>query len=76
MNIAVAVGLLQKTGIRIDTAESGLEAVDLAEKNAYDLILMDQRMPGMSGTDAFRRIRSYQPVLDIRETTNPRITPS
>ena len=65
MNIAVAVGLLQKTGIRIDTAESGLEAVDLAEKNAYDLILMDQRMPGMSGTDAFRRIRSAEGGLNV-----------
>ena len=64
MNIAVAVGLLQKTGIRIDTAESGMEAVDLAEKNAYDLILMDQRMPGMSGTDAFRRIRSAEGGLN------------
>ena len=64
MNIAVAVGLLQKTGIRIDTAESGLEAVDMAEKNAYDLILMDQRMPGMSGSDAFRRIRSAEGGLN------------
>ena len=64
MNIAVAVGLLQKTGIRIDTAESGLEAVDMAEKNAYDLILMDQRMPGMSGSEAFRRIRSAEGGLN------------
>jgi len=57
MNLTVAVGLLKDTQIQIDTATGGEEAVALAASKAYDLILMDQRMPRMDGTEALRRIR-------------------
>ena len=57
MNIAVVTGLLKNTEIMIDTAENGAEAVAHARKTKYDLILMDQRMPGMDGTEALGRIR-------------------
>ena len=56
MNLTVAAGLLKKTQIMIDMAVSGAEAIRLAKKNHYDLILMDQRMPEMNGTEAMRRI--------------------
>ncbi|MBP5231658.1 MAG: response regulator [Clostridia bacterium] len=58
MNLTVAAGLLKETEIGIDTASSGEEALSLAEKQPYDLILMDQRMPVMDGTEVLRRIRS------------------
>ncbi len=58
MNLMVVVNLLKKTQIRIDTAESGDASVLLAGQNTYDLILMDQRMPGMSGTQALQAIRA------------------
>ena len=57
MNLTVVTGLLKETEIRIDTAPGGREAVEMAEKARYDLILMDQRMPGMDGTEAMHRIR-------------------
>ena len=60
MNITVAVNLLKKTGIRIDTATSGDDAISLCDKNKYDLILMDQRMPKMNGTQALAHIRELE----------------
>jgi CheY-like chemotaxis protein/HPt (histidine-containing phosphotransfer) domain-containing protein len=57
INLIVTAGLLQETGIRIDTASCGAEAVRMAESTAYDLILMDQRMPEMDGAETMRRIR-------------------
>ncbi len=60
MNLTVAVGLLSRTQIRIDTAVSGAEAVESARSTPYDLILMDQRMPAMDGSDTLRRIRGQE----------------
>ena len=57
MNLTVVRGLLRDTGVNIDTADSGSEAIDIAGQNLYDLILMDQRMPGMDGVTAMRKIK-------------------
>ena len=57
MNLTVVKGLLKKTELCITTALSGAEAVELAHTTPFDLILMDQRMPEMDGTEAMRRIR-------------------
>jgi two-component system sensor histidine kinase/response regulator len=50
--------LLEDTGLAVDVAESGLQAVELARRNLYDLILMDMQMPDMNGVDATRAIRT------------------
>ena len=57
MNLTVAENLLKKTRMQIDTALSGADAITLASGFAYDLILMDQRMPKMSGSEALKEIR-------------------
>lgn len=60
INMKVVVNLLKNTKIKIDTAESGAQAVAMAAVTKYDLIFMDQRMPEMDGTEAFRRIRATE----------------
>lgn len=65
MNLTVIEGLLSKTEIQLDTAPSGAEALNLTKHNAYDLILMDQRMPQMDGTQTLSNIRAQSGGMNI-----------
>lgn len=66
MNIAVTTGLIKKTEVQTESALNGADAVEMARHTAYDLILMDQRMPGMDGTEALNRIRADKEGLNCR----------
>ncbi len=58
MNLEVIEALLEDTKIGIVTAESGKECIEILRKRSFDLILLDQMMPGMSGTQTLETIRS------------------
>ncbi len=49
----------------VGTAQDGLEAVELVEKEAPDLVLMDLKMPGVNGIEAIRRIRASHPNIKV-----------
>ena len=51
---------LIKKGYRVIEAENGEQAIDLAQTEHPDLIIMDMMMPGLGGLDATRQIREYQ----------------
>lgn len=57
MNLKVLQGLLKEYRIEVIKALSGVEAIELVQKNSYDLIFMDHMMPGMDGIEAFHEIR-------------------
>ncbi len=59
-NLLVAQGLLAPYGLKVDTAASGREAVELARSHSYGLIFMDHMMPEMDGIEAAEAIRKME----------------
>lgn len=58
VNLMVAQSLLETEGVDVTTTQEGHDAVRLVRAGAFDLVLLDNRMPGMSGVEAARAIRA------------------
>lgn len=50
--------ILTEFGFRVDTAIEGRQAIELARLNRYDVALLDYKMPGMTGVELLRHLRS------------------
>jgi two-component system response regulator RegX3 len=60
--------LLGKEGYQVEVAETGTDAIAKFNKSGADLILLDLMLPGMSGTDVCKEIRSHSMVPIIMLT--------
>jgi len=61
---ATLADILTGEGYEVRTAGTGEQAVKLCSKQSFDVVLLDVRMPGIDGVEAFRRIRANR--HDIR----------
>ena len=64
-NLMVVKKLLRGTGVKIDTAQSGSQALELTLGHAYDVIFMDHLMPQMDGIECAAAVRNQIGGLSI-----------
>ncbi|MGY5848661.1 response regulator [Salegentibacter sp. HM20] len=65
INQVVTCRILEKQNFNCHVAKDGLEAIEKARDRAFDLILMDVNMPGISGLEATRKIREFNEEVPV-----------
>ena len=60
---------LKDAGYQVLTAESGEEALALMEKHTFGVIILDLRLPGMTGIDVLKKVKSLKPNIKSIVTT-------
>ncbi len=61
---------LEIEGIQADIASSGTMGVEMFQEKAYDLILLDLKLPGLSGEEVLNAIRKENPFVTVIVYTN------
>ena len=56
---------LEKKGYEVVTVSNGTDAIDLCQEGHFDLVLLDEQMPGISGLETLQRIKELQPALPV-----------
>ncbi len=69
INQQVANGMLTSMGCEVEIASDGQEAVDILDRAAFDVVLMDCQMPGMDGYQATAAIRARESDVPGRRQT-------
>lgn len=56
---------LEEKGYEIDTCSNGNDTIDLVRQNSYDLIFLDENMPGLSGIETLRLIKEVRTDIPV-----------
>ncbi len=56
---------LEKKGYEVSTSNNGADAIDMCEENNYDIVFLDENMPGLSGLETLSKIKSKNPNLPM-----------
>lgn len=60
MNLMVAEGIFKDYQMVVTTADSGKNAIEICEKEDFDLIFLDHMMPGMDGVETLKHLRKIK----------------
>lgn len=64
MNLKVMKGLLKKTGLQVETAESGKQCIQMVRRKTYHMIFLDHMMPEMDGIETLHQMQQVQDNLN------------
>lgn len=56
---------LEKKGYEVATVSNGSDAIELCRQQSFDLILLDEMMPGLSGLETCSKSRTSSPLLPL-----------
>jgi PAS domain S-box-containing protein len=74
--LVYTVAMLEEAGHRVTSAYSGVDALKEIESSTFDLVITDQRMPGMTGAELVEKIRERWPTLPVLVATGYAELPS
>ncbi len=56
---------LEEKGYGVKTAKSGDEALELVKQNNFDIVFLDENMPGLTGIETLKRLKNVRPSLPV-----------
>ena len=56
---------LEKKGYDVTCASNGTDAIDLCRERSFDLVLLDEQMPGLSGLETLQKIKEVSPATPV-----------
>jgi len=63
--LKIQILFLETKGHKVTTANNGYDALDLVKDNNYDIIFLDENMPGMNGLEVLQKVKEINPNIPI-----------